>query len=160
MEFIERLKSVINYTGLQNADFANKCGISKSQIQKYLNGSQEPKMIFFGNLKKHFPQINIDWLIVGEGEMIVESQSDINTTGNSSTDIVEIEHTKLVKRFKNKELAKKINEQLIELEEIDERLLQSVATHVSTKLDTAKILTEPETSKQDGRMGGKVRKKA
>jgi transcriptional regulator with XRE-family HTH domain len=70
MDLVERLKKIIQELGLKNDEFAEKCGISKPQIYKYLNGTQEPGTKFYRNLSMSFPLIDIGWLITGTGGMI------------------------------------------------------------------------------------------
>ncbi len=68
MDFTDRLKKIIKETGLIRDEFADSAGVSQSQLYRYLNGEQEPSTSFYRNIKKHFPWINIDWLITGIGE--------------------------------------------------------------------------------------------
>lgn len=45
MDLITRLQSVLDETGLDKAEFAEKCGISRAQMFKYFKGDQEPNQI-------------------------------------------------------------------------------------------------------------------
>ena len=65
MNFKERLNKIINESGDEKKVFAEKCGKGESQLYNYLKGSQAPGFDFFNKLKKHYPQVDLEWLISG-----------------------------------------------------------------------------------------------
>ena len=42
-DFARRIRRVMNSTGLSQADFARRCGLSRTAIGDYLSGTAEPK---------------------------------------------------------------------------------------------------------------------
>ena len=66
--FPERLKFLINQKKLSNAEFANRLEIQKSTVSHLLSGRNKPGFDFLNKLIKVFPDINLRWLITGEGE--------------------------------------------------------------------------------------------
>lgn len=64
----ERLKIIIDNSGLNIKDFAKKCDIPYRTMQDYLAGKSMPGG---DNLQKitTFSRASIDWLLTGEGEM-------------------------------------------------------------------------------------------
>ena len=65
MEFVDRLEYIIKKSKLKRNEFAEKCGISRTQLFRYLKSQQEPGTLFYRNLKINFPWVNIGWLITG-----------------------------------------------------------------------------------------------
>lgn len=63
--FKDRLKYIIERTGLTKVEFASRCQISRTQIFRYLKGEQSPGKKFLDNLNKQFPKVDMMWLITG-----------------------------------------------------------------------------------------------
>lgn len=62
MNFPERLKIVIDKTGLTREEFYGRVNLSKSQLFNYLAGRSEPTLSFFQRLKAEFPWVDLEWL--------------------------------------------------------------------------------------------------
>lgn len=67
----ERLVSFIKTTGLSQKGFEQKVGLSNGYINNISKGIGAEKL---QNILKHFPDLNKDWLINGEGEMLISTQ--------------------------------------------------------------------------------------
>ena len=126
-DFCARLEYVIGKSPDNKKAFAKKCGISEKQLYVYLKGASEPGMRFFSAMKCQYPFINIEWVITGEGlplfnddkgQYLGKGECPHDESIVSYENIVEAEHLKLIKKFKNKELAKSINSKLVELEQM------------------------------------------
>ena len=65
MAFPDRLKKVIEKSGLKRDEFYARLGVSKSQLFNYLGGRSEPTLSFFQRLKLEFPWVDLEWLTVG-----------------------------------------------------------------------------------------------
>lgn len=85
-DFHDRLARFINYLGLKPTSFEVAMGFSNGSISKLLNekralGSDRLETIVF----KH-PELNISWLIIGKGEMLIKpGASNILVTESGST---------------------------------------------------------------------------
>lgn len=67
----DRLNQVINYVGMTVNSFANTINVSQSGLRQFLIGqSASVSTNLLQNLHKEFPQIDLHWLITGEGNMI------------------------------------------------------------------------------------------
>lgn len=67
----ERLNDVISYTGNTVNSFSKKLGMSQSSLFTYLNGKTNSiASTYLENLHKEYPQIDLHWVITGEGEML------------------------------------------------------------------------------------------
>jgi len=67
----DRLRQIINYTGLKQTEFAEKLQVQRSNISHFLSGRNKPRVDFIEKLKEVFPEINLEWLIMGTGEMLL-----------------------------------------------------------------------------------------
>jgi transcriptional regulator with XRE-family HTH domain len=71
------LREKLNFSGKQK-EFAEHINISYSTYQTYEQGKvQNVPYKFLSHLVQHFPNININWLITGEGNMFISDSQDI-----------------------------------------------------------------------------------
>jgi len=71
-----RLEQFIRKLHSNQKEFAEKIGVSESQLSEILKGKRFPGYKFFEKLA-YSTNANINWLITGEGEMSIENQADI-----------------------------------------------------------------------------------
>ncbi|MCF6267762.1 MAG: hypothetical protein L3J57_14650 [Desulfuromusa sp.] len=69
MGFSERLNSFIKTKKLKKKDLPERWNLGRTTLFSYLNGESAPTVIFITTLKNDFPELNINWLITGVGEM-------------------------------------------------------------------------------------------
>ena len=87
MNVKERINVFIEYKGIPIKKFEEKCGLSNGYISSMRKGFGEEKL---NNVLKEFPELNREWLLYGEGEMlkssVQEARGDNNTqiAGNSN----------------------------------------------------------------------------
>ena len=65
-----RLKEFRVYKNLSQNDFADKCGVSQANVTQWETDRNKPSGKIIG-IQKAFPDLNIDWLETGYGEMIL-----------------------------------------------------------------------------------------
>ena len=108
--FINRLKIYINHTGLSNNRFAEKAGFSGSQLSHMISSQKNFGYDKLIKILNSFPELNSEWLLRGEGSMLLPIKSPItNLKGNKSTQNIDsnsseayLIHKKILR--KNKEL--------------------------------------------------------
>lgn len=76
----DRIIQIMRSTGLSNADFAEKIGISTSSLSHIFSGRNNPSLDMVKRLHKSFPDISLNWIMYGEGSMYE------NEAGKSATD--------------------------------------------------------------------------
>lgn len=69
----ERLKQLIDYYGISTNLFSQKIGVSEGAIRKILTQNTTIRSDTLEKISQNFTEINIDWLITGRGEMLLES---------------------------------------------------------------------------------------
>ena len=72
----ERIRSIMQYMRLSQQDFANRLGISAASLSSIFTGRTNPTNNHVMAIHHAFPEININWLLFGEGEMILSPKSD------------------------------------------------------------------------------------
>ncbi|MCH5219491.1 MAG: hypothetical protein J1F20_02885 [Muribaculaceae bacterium] len=72
MDIIERLNSFVRWTGLSSGQFADTIGVPRPSLSQILNGrNKKISNDFIDRLHRSFPQLNVSWLLFGEGTMTV-----------------------------------------------------------------------------------------
>ena len=71
----ERIKQVIELSGLTMTEFADLLKVQRSSISHLISGRNKPSMDFLEKLVEHFPSIDLKWLISGGSSLPVEVES-------------------------------------------------------------------------------------
>ena len=74
-EIGERIEKVRTHLGLNQVLFAKRLGTSQGVISNYEKGARAPSIKFLKTLREVF-QVNINWLLTGEGPMFLEEQPE------------------------------------------------------------------------------------
>lgn len=69
----ERLMKFIKFKGIRTVEFERRCGLSNGYVSSMRKGLGEAKL---NNVLKQFPELNREWLIYGEGEMLRPDTKD------------------------------------------------------------------------------------
>lgn len=78
----DRIIKFIRYRGLRVKQFENICGLSNGYINSMRKGFGREKL---ENVLSMFPELNRDWIVYGEGEMLkpnTQRHTIISGTGN------------------------------------------------------------------------------
>lgn len=71
----QRVKEVMAYTNLSQKDFAESLGVSQSIVTYIVNERNKVSLDVVQKIALKHPEINLKWLLLGEGEMQKESSS-------------------------------------------------------------------------------------
>lgn len=74
MDLLQRLKEILNYSGLSTRAFANKCGISQPTLDKQLKGLRSVSLDTTMAVLSTFHEVSAEWLMRGNGQMIISSE--------------------------------------------------------------------------------------
>lgn len=73
-----RLKLFIDSEGISSSQFADACNIPRPSLSQFLNGrNKKISDIFVTQIHEAFPNLNILWLMFGEGSMTVDGMPDV-----------------------------------------------------------------------------------
>jgi transcriptional regulator with XRE-family HTH domain len=103
----KRINDLVKYfSNGNNSDFAAKIGISEANIRNYINDRSEPKFNIIEKIAINF-EINYEWLLTGEGEMLKEKTTTAENLKNENN-MNSLETLELLKE--NNALLKENNE--------------------------------------------------
>ncbi|MFH0999757.1 MAG: helix-turn-helix transcriptional regulator [Bacteroidota bacterium] len=66
---VNRIKNLISVKNLSASQFADTLGVQRSNISHILSGRNKPSLDFILKLNEIYPEISLEWLILGKGEM-------------------------------------------------------------------------------------------
>lgn len=70
MDLKERISKVIAYSELSLSEFADEIEVQRSSISHITSGRNKPSLDFLMKIKSRFPELEWEWLIEGEGQML------------------------------------------------------------------------------------------
>ena len=76
-----RIRKVIDYYGLKPYSFEQKISVSEGTIRKFLTGEIGMKVDTLAKISANFPDVSIDWLLLGKGEMLREKCENVGGEG-------------------------------------------------------------------------------
>ena len=77
MNLNERFSKIIKYSELSLSEFADKIEVQRSNISHITSGRNKPSLDFLIKIKDSFPELQWDWLINGDGEMLKKIEPEI-----------------------------------------------------------------------------------
>jgi transcriptional regulator with XRE-family HTH domain len=66
---LQRIKQIIEKEKLSPTQFASEIGVQRSALSHVLSGRNNPSLDFMMKIKTRYPDINLDWLLLGKGKM-------------------------------------------------------------------------------------------
>jgi len=64
-----RIKKWIDNKGLKSSSFADEIGVNRATVSHILSGRNKPSLNFIDKMVRSFPDLNANWLVVGDGFM-------------------------------------------------------------------------------------------
>lgn len=64
-----RLKQFLAAENISQSQFADTIGVARASISHILSGRNKPGFEFFTSIARHYPSLNLTWLITGKGRM-------------------------------------------------------------------------------------------
>ena len=120
---IDRIKELMEIEHLSSSQFADEINLQRSSLSHVLSGRNKPSLDFVMKIKQRFKEINLEWIIFGNGEMKIKKP------------VIPSEDT-IHKEIKKKEI---VDQQLLnfesqseQIEIIDEKQTISQSTDSST----------------------------
>jgi hypothetical protein len=108
----ERISTYIKYKGMSNAQFEKVCSLSNGYVANMRKSIGTDKL---SNVLKAFPDLNRDWLLYGEGEMLKptftqNAQGSENFTQNGNVTVHSDNNEALVKVLDELAAQRRMNE--------------------------------------------------
>lgn len=64
-----RLQQFLAAENITQSQFADTINVAKASVSHILSGRNKPGWDFLSNMMKHYPDLNIEWLMTGNGKM-------------------------------------------------------------------------------------------
>lgn len=64
-----RLLQFLQAENISQSQFADTIGVTRASISHILSGRNKPGYDFLYSISRHYPALNIEWLITGKGKM-------------------------------------------------------------------------------------------
>ncbi len=65
----DRIELIRQREGMSSSDFAEAIGVARATVTHILQGRNKPSLDVMLGIHKRFPQVSLDWLLTGKGEM-------------------------------------------------------------------------------------------
>lgn len=75
----DRIKKILEWTNMSQQDFANRLGISPASLSSIFTGRTNPTNNHVQAIHKVFPEIDINWLLFGEGKMLGNEETGLSS---------------------------------------------------------------------------------
>jgi transcriptional regulator with XRE-family HTH domain len=72
MFMTDRIEQILKTKKLTATQFSEEIGIQRSSLSHILKGRNKPSLDFMLKIKNRYPEINLNWLLLGVGEMMDE----------------------------------------------------------------------------------------
>lgn len=77
-KWIERILLIMKHYKLNQRQFALKTEISPQSFNSMIVRNHEPKLSTIADILQAFPEVSIEWLVLGDGDMIKPPKEDEN----------------------------------------------------------------------------------
>jgi len=74
---VSRIKKIMEEKNISSAQFADEIDVQRSSLSHVLSGRNKPSLDFMMKIKKRYPEISLDWLLLGEGNMYPEQEKEV-----------------------------------------------------------------------------------
>jgi len=64
-----RLERFLAAENISQSQFADTIGVARAGVSHIIAGRNKPGFDFIENMARHFPTLNLEWLITGKGKM-------------------------------------------------------------------------------------------
>ena len=80
----DRLRKFLDSKGISVRQFEQMIGSSDGKIAKFMATNSSLKSDTLSKIMEVFPQLSIEWLLAGEGDMLKTNQQSISNIDNSN----------------------------------------------------------------------------
>lgn len=65
-----RLQQFLKAMNISQSHFADTIGVARANVSHIIAGRNKPGFDFLLRMSKHYPSLNLEWLITGKGRMV------------------------------------------------------------------------------------------
>ncbi len=125
--FIEAVNFLIDSRHLRNqAELTAQLGLSKGYVSQIVTGKREPSEQIVRKFANQYPEINIAWLLTGEGEMLTEKTKNQTVIENNHGTAINGDGAVIHPKEESPDIVKRMQDQIDELLSQNRTLLNIV----------------------------------
>lgn len=91
---VERIRSLMVAKGLSSTQFADEIEIPRAIMSHLLSGRNKPSLDVMLKIVQAFPEVSINWLLLGEGEMLTKLAKNPISAQPQATAATKVAETK------------------------------------------------------------------
>ena len=82
-----RLQQFLGAENISQSQFADSIGVARASVSHILAGRNRPGFDFIESMARHYPTLNLEWLITGKGRMYkaISGQADSPAVTSANT---------------------------------------------------------------------------
>lgn len=107
MNFKKRLLEFLQYLGIGQTKFEEKTGLGRASVSKIKDGMSAPNL---AKILKAYPELNIEWLLTGEGNMIKDDNPQMQYSGTNNNQSESLYGSQAVIKLLKEQLSDKQDE--------------------------------------------------
>ena len=83
----DRIKQLQEYVNMSQQDFASCLGISPATLSGINTGRTQPTTKLVKAIHEAFPEVSVNWLMFGDGQMMASPQAEASSSANATTNV-------------------------------------------------------------------------
>lgn len=84
-----RLQQFLSAENISQAQFADIIGVARASVSHILAGRNKPGFDFLESMARHYPALNLEWLITGKGRMYSSLDNASKTMQEQTEQVLE-----------------------------------------------------------------------
>ncbi|MCF6246891.1 MAG: helix-turn-helix domain-containing protein [Desulfobacula sp.] len=140
-----RLKEARLHANMTQPQLSDAIDLSLRTIKKYEKDASNIALRTVRNIALSC-NVNEIWLLTGQGKMIEDDKKSTSTENSNITTVV-IEHQNIIKQFKDPERGLKINQKLIEIQDVNEDVYDQVESFINGAHQAVKTMKKASKKK-------------
>lgn len=72
-----RLEQFLKAENISQSQFADTIGVARANVSHIISGRNKPGFDFLLRMSKHYPSLNLEWLITGKGKMFSSAKATL-----------------------------------------------------------------------------------
>lgn len=141
---VDRIKKLIEKQKLTATQFAEEIGVQRSAVSHLLSGRNKPSLDFMLKIKNKFPDISLDWLLLGQGKMKEIDQEKIKIKEDVQSSLFQADTKTVLKEGLSEENVAVESEILLNVAKSEDELPHGTSTNKTDESPKKMILIYPD----------------
>ena len=125
----ERIRAALNANGANPTNLAKRFGVNQKTLNNQINGDTSLSVSTILLIKEAIPDVSIEWLIIGEGEMLKQKKQPVDA--DFALQVLNEKDKKIEELIRDNERKEQ------ELSELKKRFSNSATTTMPTTASTS-----------------------